>query len=132
MSLTDHRTAEERLLHALTSALERYGLGPNVGLLDPAVFPQHRGGTGILVVCEPADRGAAGRLLEAMGCAVRDHDIGIEAHLRNGTELGPAPEVPPVHVSSADSGSAAESAVPEPVKRCNGPCARLLPLDEFS
>lgn len=122
--------AAERMLAALASALELHGLGPQVGLLDPAMFPQHKGGTGILVCCDHAARGTAAWLLEQMGCAVRDHELGVEAHLRG--ELLPAPPLPPVHVRSADSCSVAELAAVTAVKRCNGPCGQVLPLDSFS
>lgn len=125
---TDYRTPEERLLSQLTAALELHQITGNVGLLDPAVFPQHKGGTGILVCCN-GNRPEVAALLEAMGCMVRDHELGVEGHLRG--ELAPAHELV-VHVSSADSCCAAESATVTAAKRCNGPCGQVKPVSEFS
>ena len=120
--------AQERLLHALIDALESHQVEPNVGLLLPATFPQHRGGVGIIVCCN-GERPKVAALLEAMGCMTREHELGIEGHLRNGTELGPAP-VPVVHVSSADGCTAAEDGLR--AKKCNGPCGEVKPVSEFS
>ena len=125
----DYDFRGERLLHTLISALELHGIAPNVGLLDSETFPQHKGGTGILVVAVSGQRPKVARLLQQMGCMVRDHRLGVEAHLRG--ELLPAPELPPVHVTAADSCSAAELGELTMVKRCTG-CGAVLPVTAFS
>jgi len=131
----DYRTPAERMLATLTAALEQHVLGPQVGLLDPGTFPRHRGGVGVLVGFPAGEREklreTAKWLLKVMGCDwVQDHAIGVEAHLRG--ELRPAPELPDVHVRSADSCRAAELATVTAVKRCSGPCGQVKPLTEFS
>jgi hypothetical protein len=120
----------ERLLHSLISALELHRIAGNVRLLDASVFKQHTGGIGVLVICN-GQRAEVAALLESMGVAVRPHRCGVEGHLRDGTELGPAPELPPVPVSSADSATAAEGGQPAPVKKCNR-CGEVKPRSEFS
>lgn len=132
--MPDCRTPEEFLLGTLTAALEQHGLGANVGLLLPDVFTRHRGGIGILVGFPDSERAAgcsaAEWLLKEMGCEwVRDHSIGVEAHLCG--KLRPVPELPPRKVTSADTCQAAETAVaPEPGKRCTG-CGQVKPVTAF-
>jgi hypothetical protein len=119
---------QERLLHTLISALESHGLPGNVGLLDPAVFKQHVGGTGIIAVCNGQAPEVAA-LLEAMGVAVRPVPCGIEGHLRG--ELGPVPPLPLVEIRSADCCRAAESAAgPVPARKCTR-CSTVKPAEEF-
>jgi hypothetical protein len=128
-------TARERMLHALIFALEAHGLPGGVGLLPAESWPRHRGGIGITVVLAPGDHRAApavAELLQAMGCLVRPHALGIEGHLRNGSKLLPAPPLPDTEVRSADSARSAEGAAVVPRKRCLGPCGAVLPLDSFS
>ena len=123
-----HDFTQEYLLRDLAAALELHQIPGNVGLLSPEVFPQHRGGTGIIICCN-GQRAEVAALLEAMGCLTRPHRYGVEGHLRNGTELGPVPE-PVVHIRSADSCRAAEAAVR--AKKCNGPCGLTKPVSDFS
>jgi hypothetical protein len=59
--------AAERMLASLASAAELHCPGSQVGLLDPGTFPQHRGGTGILVCCARAARETAAWLLAELG-----------------------------------------------------------------
>lgn len=110
----------EEALHAVQQALADRGLPGGVGL---------RQETRTFIVClAPADRKAApavAELLESMGCqvAVNGFVYGrLAGRLR----------VPPVHVSSADSCRAAESAAVTAAKRCNGPCGEVKPVSEFS
>ena len=90
----DYRPPAERMLAELLAAFQLHGLDGQVGLLDPAVFPRHRGGVGILVGLAVSER-AAGRetvtwVLKSMGCDwTEDHAIGVLGHLRGG--LLPAP-----------------------------------------
>ena len=48
----DYRTREEIVLHKLIDALELHGITPNVGLMLPSTFPQHRADTGARRACE--------------------------------------------------------------------------------
>jgi hypothetical protein len=58
---------------------------------------------------------------------VKDHPGGVEGHLSG--ELRPAPP-PPVQVTSADSGQAAERAAAAGVKRC-ADCREWFPVEAY-
>jgi len=87
-----------------------------------------------IVQLAPGDLGArpaVAELLTAMGCETSINGHGTVYGKLTG-RLRPAPPLPPVHVSSSDSGRAAELAAVTAAKRCNGPCGQVLPLDSFS
>jgi hypothetical protein len=86
--LTREQAAAEFLLDSLIPALDRFGVGQHVGLLNPAVFPRHKGGIGIVVGCDLSVRLAVAELLEQMGCQwTAEDDTGVEAHLASKRDL---------------------------------------------